>query len=49
MAIDTIEESWLGTEREGQKVDVKRVRCDHVPVFSAKEELIGWMEGLLTA
>ncbi|KAH7382601.1 Alpha/beta hydrolase fold-1 [Phaeosphaeria sp. MPI-PUGE-AT-0046c] len=47
VSIDTIEESWKGTEREGNKVDVKRVKCDHVPVFSAKEELIAWMEELL--
>lgn len=46
-SIDTIEDSWKGTEREGKKVDVTRVKCDHVPVFSAPKELIAWMEGLL--
>jgi hypothetical protein len=44
-----IEEQWAGTEREGQKVDVTRVKCDHIPVYSAKQQLMDWMEGLFTA
>ncbi|KAL5113173.1 hypothetical protein ACEQ8H_008960 [Pleosporales sp. CAS-2024a] len=46
-AIDRIEESWKGTEREGKKVHVRRVKCDHVPIFSAKEEVEAWIVGLL--
>jgi hypothetical protein len=48
-AIDTIEESWKGTEREGKKVDVTRLNCDHVPVYSGRDELEKWMEGLIVA
>jgi hypothetical protein len=47
IAINHIEESWRGTEREGEKVDVTRVKCDHSPVFSARDALEKWMEGLL--
>lgn len=47
-AIRDIEESWKGTEREGTKVDVTRVRCDHVPTISAQEELREWFEGLVS-
>lgn len=46
-AIDVIEASWKGTEREGQKVDVKKQWADHIPNFSAKEELTSFLEGLL--
>jgi two-component SAPR family response regulator len=45
-AIQTIEESWKAAGREG-KVDVTRVECDHVPVYSANEELVKWVEGLV--
>jgi hypothetical protein len=45
-AIDDIEASWKGTEREGTKVEVTSVKCDHIPVFSARDELEKWMEGL---
>lgn len=46
-AISVIEESWVGTEREGEKVDVTRVGCDHFPTVSAQAELRSWFEGLL--
>lgn len=46
-AIRDIEESWKGTEREGSKVDVTRVRCDHFPTVSAQDELREWFEGLV--
>ena len=46
-AIKDIEESWKGTEREGKRVDVTRVRCDHFPTISAREELARWFEGLV--
>ncbi|KAF2995116.1 hypothetical protein E8E13_004244 [Curvularia kusanoi] len=46
-AIKTIEESWKGTEREGQKVDVTRAKCDHFPTISAQKELREWFEGLV--
>jgi hypothetical protein len=48
-AIDVIEESWKGTEREGKKVDVKRVKCDHCPfvVTEKREVLVRWVEGAL--
>jgi hypothetical protein len=45
-AIDDIEASWKGTEREGTKVEVTSVKCDHIPVFSARDELEKWMEDL---
>jgi hypothetical protein len=45
-AIDDIEASWKGTEREGTKVEVTSVKCDHIPVFSARDELEKWMETL---
>ena len=47
-AIRDIEESWRGTEREGTKVDVTRVRCDHVPTVSAQKELREWFERLIS-
>lgn len=47
-AIRDIEESWRGTEREGSKVDVTRVQCDHIPTVSAQEELRSWFEGLVS-
>lgn len=47
MAIREIEDSWRGTEREGMKVEVTRVKCDHFPTISAQEELRGWVEGLV--
>jgi hypothetical protein len=48
-AIDVIEKSWRGTEREGKKVDVKRVKCDHFPlVDEGKRELLErWVEEIL--
>jgi hypothetical protein len=46
-AIRTVEESWKGTEREGRKVDVTRVKCDHFPTLSAKKELVGWLLRLI--
>lgn len=46
-SIKDIEESWRGTEREGQKVDVTRVKCDHFPTVSAQKELRAWLEGLV--
>jgi hypothetical protein len=48
-AIDVIEESWKGTEREGKKVDVERVKCDHIPlVDEGKRRVFGrWVEGVL--
>ncbi|KAF2035223.1 alpha/beta-hydrolase [Setomelanomma holmii] len=45
-AIDTIEESWKGTEREGKKVEVTREKCDHIPIYSARDALEKWAEGL---
>lgn len=52
-AIDAIEESWYaeggrleGKERK-QKVDVTRVKCDHVPLLSAEAELLEWVEGVV--
>ncbi|KAH8728951.1 Alpha/Beta hydrolase protein [Phaeosphaeriaceae sp. PMI808] len=45
-AIDEIEASWKGTKREGEKVSVTRVECDHVPILSARDELEKWIEGL---
>ncbi|KAF1843463.1 alpha/beta-hydrolase [Cucurbitaria berberidis CBS 394.84] len=46
-AINVIEESWKGTERQGKKVDVTRVKCDHIPIHSASEELEKWVEGII--
>lgn len=49
-SIDVIEASWKGTEREGMKVDVTRVKCDHFPFVSAgaaRDETVRWLEGLL--
>lgn len=45
-AIADIEASWSGTEREGTKVDIKRVACDHFPTVSAQDELRAWVGGL---
>lgn len=47
--IDTIEESWVGTEREGKKVDVTRVDCDHFPLVleDKREKVAQWIEGLV--
>lgn len=45
-SIDAIEESWKEAGREG-KVDVTRVECDHVPIYSALEELVKWVEGMM--
>ncbi len=45
-AIADIEASWRGTEREGAKVDVKRVACDHFPTVSAQDELRAWIDAL---
>lgn len=46
-AIDVIEESWKGTAREGKKVDVTRVKCDHVPNYSARDKLEEWVESVI--
>ncbi|KAF3043775.1 hypothetical protein E8E12_010098 [Didymella heteroderae] len=46
-AIKDIEESWKGTEREGKRVDVTRVKCDHFPTVSAQGQLREWFEGLV--
>jgi hypothetical protein len=45
-AIDVIEESWAGTEREGKKVDVTRVNCDHCPFVDEGKRaiLVEWVE-----
>ncbi|CAO2652876.1 Nn.00g022870.m01.CDS01 [Neocucurbitaria sp. VM-36] len=45
--INAIEESWKGTTREGKKVDVTRVKCDHVPILSAAAELEKWVEDII--
>lgn len=46
-AIDVIEGSWVGTEREGKKVDVTRVSCDHFPLVldEKREQVSKWIEG----
>lgn len=48
-AIETIEKSWVGTEREGRKVDVTRVDCDHFPLVLAEkiDQVTGWIEGVV--
>ena len=48
-AIDVIEESWKGTEREGKKVLIERVKCDHCPIGDeGKREVLGrWVEKVL--
>lgn len=45
--IDGIEASWEKGARKGKKVDVTKVDCDHVPIFSALEELVKWVEGVV--
>ena len=47
--IETIEKSWVGTEREGKKVDVTRVECDHFPFVleDKREKVSAWVEGLV--
>lgn len=47
--IDVIEGSWVGTEREGKKVDVTRVKCDHFPFVleDKREKVSAWIEGLV--
>lgn len=45
--IDAIEASWANGPREGKKVDVTRVHCDHAPIFSALDELVKWVEGVV--
>jgi hypothetical protein len=49
VGIETIEESWVGTEREGKKVDVTRVECDHFPFIrdDIREKTVSWIEGLI--
>jgi hypothetical protein len=44
-SIDAIEESKKAAGREA-KVDVTKVECDHVPIFSALDELVKWVQGL---
>ncbi|CAN9128428.1 unnamed protein product [Alternaria alternata] len=46
-AIDVIEGSWVGTEREGRKVDVTRVVCDHFPLVldEKRKQVSEWIEG----
>lgn len=46
-AIDAIEESLKGTEREGKKVDVTRVKADHIPIKSARDESEAWIRDVL--
>lgn len=46
-AIEAIEESWKGTDREGRKVDVKRLTCDHIPIYSSRDETEKWMESII--
>lgn len=47
--IETVEASWEGTDREGKKVHVTRVECDHFPfVLEDRREKVGrWIEGLV--
>ncbi|KAJ6195051.1 hypothetical protein J3E72DRAFT_387728 [Bipolaris maydis] len=49
MGVDAIEASWVGTEREGKKVDVTRVECDHYPLVleDKRAKVEAWVEGLL--
>ncbi|EUC35680.1 hypothetical protein COCCADRAFT_24366 [Bipolaris zeicola 26-R-13] len=49
LAIDTIEASWAGTEREGKKVDTTRLECDHYPLVleDKRARLQEWVEGLV--
>ena len=42
-----IEQSWTGTDRDGQKVDVTRSKCDHMPLFSATEHFNAWIESVI--
>lgn len=44
-SIDLIEESWRAAGREA-KVEVTKVECDHVPIYSALDDLIKWVQGL---
>ena len=46
-AINVIEGSWVGTEREGRKVDVTRVVCDHFPLVldEKRKQVSEWIEG----
>lgn len=48
-AIEVIEASWVGTEREGKKVDVTRVECDHYPFVleDKREKVSAWFEELV--
>jgi hypothetical protein len=48
-AISMIEASWIGTEREGMKVDVTEVACDHFPLVlqEKREQVSSWIEGLV--
>jgi hypothetical protein len=48
-AISMIEASWIGTEREGMKVDVTKVACDHFPLVlqEKREQVSSWIEGLV--
>jgi len=48
-AIDVIEGSWVGTERDGMKVDVTKVACDHFPLVldEKREQVSVWIEGLV--
>ncbi|EUC48646.1 hypothetical protein COCMIDRAFT_33925 [Bipolaris oryzae ATCC 44560] len=47
--IEAIEESWVGTEREGKKVDVTRLECDHYPLVleDRRAKVEAWVEGLV--
>lgn len=49
MGVDAIEASWVGTEREGKKVDVTRVECDHYPLVleDKRAKVEAWVEGLV--
>jgi hypothetical protein len=49
-AIDVIEGSWVGTERNGTKVDVTKVNCDHFPLVlvEKRDQVSEWIQGLVT-
>ncbi|KAF1945015.1 alpha/beta-hydrolase [Clathrospora elynae] len=48
-SIVAIEESWVGTEREGRKVDITRASCDHIPIVDEgkRKEVSQWVEKIL--
>ncbi|KAG9191967.1 hypothetical protein G6011_10701 [Alternaria panax] len=48
-SINVIEESWIGTEREGKTVDITKLACDHFPlVIDEKREHVSvWIKGVV--